>query len=172
MPFQIVCTRARSSDDEESSSNSVMGHHHHSPSWSPKVAARKLAADKLHKIPSFKKLVPHKDKDKDKDKDKEKPLDPLAESMKRRKAAQAASPAPEPAAPEQPAATESAASDKATLAEQGFVPPTPLFKRRIADKETRAAKLSHLASVANGKYPTAGGRLNSTGRPVYHSTVW
>lgn len=138
----------RRSDDDDTPSTSVIGCHKRSPTWSPKVSARKLSSPKLNRNPctvgKLKEIPPFKPNASQSklESDREQPGDSSVVE------------------------TTEVATDEDVKGRKvvHMVPPSPQFKRR----PVMSAKLSHLAT--NGKYPAAMSRL--PGRTVYHSTTW
>ena len=100
-------------------------------------------------------------------------VDPLADPLTKRALAQGLPANPSPLSSSTGSRDDGAVSSKVEQANKA-APQTPLFKRRGVNKEERAAKLSHLASVASGKYPSGASAASRmlAGRAVYHSTTW
>ena len=98
-------------------------------------------------------------------------VDPLADPLTKRALAQGLPANPSPLSSSSGPRDDGAVSSKVEQANKAALQ-TPLFKRRGVSKEERAAKLSHLATVASGKYPSGSGSRMLAGRAVYHSTTW
>ena len=100
--------------------------------------------------------------------------DPLVDPLTKRALSQGLPAAPSPLSTSSKGRDDTAVQAKIEEANKPAPPDTPQFRRRDVSKDGRAAKLSHLASVASGRYPSGQSAASRVlvGRAVYHSTTW